>query len=420
MCWSQTIQSVIPIRIGSSFLGTVLAAFAASGSSAGIIILAPAFASASEFGWFSVAVTLALFTGVAVNGFFGEGLLTAERSLAQASRDAWAACLLTAVLLSGLAGVVAALSYVGSGEGMLMQICYPLFFCLGPTLTLAFWRTRLMAQRRPLRAAGMDTLFLSTWVLSVVCMRYVFGLELQAADLTAVWGASVVLAVSAVGGIKDLRGSSLKSVLAWIRGNRVVGSQLAGAELSYAAGANVANLIAVASLGPAAVGVLRLAQTIFGLGRVFFVAVRAYILPRLAMRRSDELRVCVQASAGLALVPAISLGAVSILLPHLESVWSTVTVEGVKELSVPVACGVLGAAVGQGAVLGLRTRRWPGRMLFARLSSAGLLVATAWILLQHGYGAVGLAWAWSCVEFAGACLLWFFYLQGRRATGPHA
>jgi O-antigen/teichoic acid export membrane protein len=287
---------------------------------------------------------------------------------------------------------------------------------IGVTLLQDYWRAVLFRDGREAAAAANDAVWLVVTVAAAVPAAAAGG----SGAVVAAWGAGAL--AGAIVGLAQVRGAplSLRLSLSWWRRAIWPFSRWLTLEgVIYSGGSALAIVILTSSAGPAAVGGLRAANSVFA--PLTFVT-PAVVLPGLpAMARAVERssRDAIALSARLSsLVLAIAAAYVlfmgtagSRLIPLVFGA----SFDRYRELAFPIGVSQAFVAVGIGFTMFL-TARTKGPQLFAARVIESTAVVAFVALLTPSFGVLGAAWAYAAGAAIGALtLVWLAFRDHRGA-----
>jgi O-antigen/teichoic acid export membrane protein len=325
----------------------------------------------------------------------------------------WAACATSAFVAGGLVvpGEI--------GRGLLI---------LSPWVAVGmlqdYWRTLLFRDGRGSAAAAND----ATWLVVFCLLTVPAWIVSTDAAVAAAWGGGA-LAAASLGFVQTrLRPAGLHGTWSWWRRDVWPFSRWLSLEGAYYSSANAGITVIVdKTLGPAAVGGLRAAQSAFAPLTLINPAIALPGLPALVRA------VAVSPRAALALALRLSAAVLALTAAYVVlMVWVGSSLlpivlgasfEPYRELALPIGIWQGIGAAGVGLTLLLTARRRGRELLAVRLVESTAIVATIWFLSAR-HGLEGAAWGYAAGAGLGLLTLAILTLrvqqEALRAEQPPA
>lgn len=360
----------------------------ASASNFGVTVIVARESSANDFGRFALAMAfLTLATGV-VRGAITQPL-TIRFATEEPARQGGAALGGTLAISLPVSASLLFAAVVSPSSSVLCAFAFAVPFVLLQDTVRFVW----IAQGAPERAALNDLVwciaqvFLIAWALTVG--------DATSASITVAWALAAVVACAA--GFAQLHAMpSLRAGAEFVREHLDLGGRLACEFLLQAGTTQVILFVVAAQVGAEGVGAIRGSQTLFGVYFTLFMGVvsaatteSARALKLRPHRLTRELTVL---GAGLA-GAALAWGSIVLAVPdHIGRSILGDTWEAARELTPPMAVGMVALGLSSGAFIGLRVLEDARGAMRVRVASGVVAVAVA-VLVSTAAGADGAAWA---------------------------
>jgi hypothetical protein len=390
-----------------------------SGSNFLVLLLGARYLNSAGFGAFSLALLTYTFTLGIVRALCSEALLVrggdggAEhwpRVRSAVSATFWVG------VLAGFACMAVALLASGSTAR-----CFAVLALAIPGLLIQdTLRYAAFARAEPRAALWSDLFWLVGLIVVMIALRFTI-------TFTAPW----LLAAFVVPGVLAGLGQAtiertlpeVAQGMSWITRNGDLSGRYALDFLSGAGASQVAAYVLVVVSGVAALGSLRGAQTLFGPVNIVLTGVFTVLVPEgrhaVARSKASLTRLCVVASAVLAIGSAALLGIFLLLSQDQGQMILGVTWNGARSIIVPVGVAAIAGGALAGASAGLRSLQAASRILQIRL----LIVPTTILLPTIGAivgDAKGIAWGIAVSVWWNVIWYWWGYRRELAVYDPAA
>lgn len=376
---------------------------------AAVVLVARA-SSASDFGWFAVGFTTALLLLAIVRTLTCEPLMIQYSTVPiEARRQAGAVATGAALAIGTGLGVLIVFTAALAPNRDLATILLIVGIGLPAILLQDCLRFYFFTLNSPARALIIDGLWGGTQVVAFVVVLHQFPTHPSA--FMAAWFATAFISACAGLLIANLRPAPLQTAW-WIRDNwRLIRSYMAEQLLISGSGHLAVYAVGFVA-GPASLGGLKAAQTLYGPLSVVFTGLRSVLIPH-GMRRSAApsatgLRLmCLKVSA-LSATLALVWGLSMLLIP---STWGKQLLGETWLLAAPLVVPLMvwkvGSGLGLGAMLELRITIALRNSFLARTSTA-TMVLLGGVVGAVGWGAYGAAWGLGLGSVLGSQVYWYF------------
>lgn len=395
-------------------LAALTSSAVSSATNAAMTLGAAALLTTRDFGAFSLVVMVALLAANITNGFTGEVRLSLPATLGTGGRDITREVLGTSVFVSTALGVLSALVAAVVAATWLGGLDWAVVAGLGVSIPATSIHATARSVAFATREADVALRLDLGWALVVVtglAIAFTFEVAATSLGMVAVWSAGAGGALAASKYRPAIAASKPIDARSWLADHWRL-----GASLAYNTGIAQATLQAVALavgalVGLAALGGLRLAQTLLGVATVVFSAARARLLPSLVdLPAARMTRVLLITSMGLALVPALTMVGLVAGTDLLSSALGAQTWTTARSVLLPTTVLFVGSAMSQGPMMGLRVGGAARSIVAGRTFGAMAATACGLAGVLRG-GLEGAAWGLAAGLATGAAVWWWLYLR---------
>lgn len=383
-----------------------------SSSNLAITVMAARTLDPEEFGGFAFVMAVCIVAGGLARALALEPLLVRGGDNPRDALQAMAGAVMGLGALAGL-GCLLAGALLDGGSG-------PALIALGLSLPLLFlqdgWRHAAFADGHPQRALVVDLVWLALLALAVPLLTQ--GSPTAATFMVA-WAASG--AVSAVIGALHVRVFPRVSLgVQWVRSNLDLGGPFV-LEFLAAGGAAYAGLglLGVTS-GLAAVGAVRVGQTVFGPINVLYMGIYLTLVPEGARLRGDGSalrRAMSWASATLVAVASLATTIAYLLPAGIGEAFFGESWSQAHSVVVPLGLALCGGGAMAGAIAGLRSLGQARVALRARLVTLPLTLVLPLLGAMVG-DAVGFSAGLAVATWLAAAVWWVAFSAEARSRAP--